>query len=78
MPEHKIKIGIIGGSGFDDPKLLDDYQEIKINTPFGLPSSAIKMGKLGKARVVIIARHCHNHSIMPTKVSYRANIWTLK
>jgi len=88
MPEEKInpapqagariKIGIIGGSGLDDPKLLDNYKEIEVETTFGRPASALTSGKLGKIEVVIIARHGKDHSIMPTKVPFRANIWALK
>lgn len=73
-----IKIGIIGGSGLDDPKLLDNYKEIKVATHFGQPSSKLTIGKLGEREVIIIARHGQNHSVMPTKVPFRANIWALK
>ena len=73
------KIGIIGGSGLDDPKLLANFQELEVETPFGKPSSALTLGHIGdNNQVVIIARHGKAHSIMPTKVPYRANIWSLK
>ena len=72
------KIGIIGGSGMDDPKILDEYREIEVETPFGKPSSKITSGKIGNKEVYIIARHDKDHSIMPTKVPYRANIWALQ
>ncbi len=74
----RIKIGIIGGSGLDDPGLLDNFKEIEAETNFGQPSSKLTVGKLGGTEVVIIARHGKNHSIMPTKVPFRANIWALK
>lgn len=78
MSEKIIKIGIIGGSGLDDPKLLDDFKEIEVETDFGRPSSKLTVGKLGGTEVVIIARHGENHSLIPTKVPFRANIWALK
>ncbi len=78
MTDKNIKIGIIGGTGLDDPKLLDDFQEIEVDTAFGKPSSKLTTGKLEGVEVVIIARHGKNHSIMPTKVPFRANIWALK
>ncbi len=78
MSNQAIKIGIIGGTGLDDPKLLSDFQELETETPFGQPSSKLTTGKLAERQVVIIARHGKNHSIMPTKVPYRANIWALK
>ena len=73
-----VKIGIIGGSGLDDPRLLTDYKELVVDTPFGKPSSPLTIGKLGGVDVVIIARHGRKHTIMPTNVPYQANIWALK
>jgi len=78
MSEKNIKIGIIGGSGLDDPKLLDDFQLVEVDTPFGHPSAGLVIGKLAGVDVVILARHGQDHSIMPTKVPFRANIWALK
>lgn len=71
-------IGIIGGSGLDDPKLLKDFEEKEMETKFGKPSSAITLGKLNGVQVAILARHGKKHSINPTRVNYRANIWALK
>jgi 5'-methylthioadenosine phosphorylase len=73
-----IKIGIIGGSGLDDPNILEEQKEINVNTPYGTPSSALKTGKIGNVNVVIIARHGKEHTIPPTYVNYRANIYALK
>jgi len=73
-----IKVGIIGGSGLDDPNLLKDYREIEVNTVYGKPSSNLTLGKIGNTDVVILARHGKKHSINPGNVNYRANIWALK
>lgn len=35
MSEIKIKVGIIGGSGLDDPEILDGRKEIYRETPYG-------------------------------------------
>lgn len=78
MASPNIKIGIIGGSGLDDPKLLRDFQTTAPETPFGKPSSPLTTGKIGGVPVVILARHGKDHAIMPTKVPYRANLWALK
>ena len=78
MANKQIKIGIIGGTGLDDPKILQDYKETEVDTPFGKPSSKLTIGQLGDKEVVIIARHGKDHSIMPTKVNFRANVWALK
>tara|TARA_Y100000310_G_C20679013_1_gene814770 strand:+ start:676 stop:1500 length:825 start_codon:yes stop_codon:yes gene_type:complete len=73
-----MKVGIIGGSGLDDPKLLEDYSEQNVDTSFGKPSSKIVCGKLNDVDVCILARHGKDHSIPPHKVNYRANIQALK
>lgn len=73
-----MKCGIIGGSGLDDPKLLQDFQEVEVETPFGKPAGTITVGKINGIDVAILARHGRAHSIMPTKVPYRANVWALK
>ena len=72
------KIGIIGGSGLDNPSILQDAQEIMMDTPYGKPSSPIKVGKIQGIEVLLLARHGRNHSIMPSNVNNQANIWALK
>jgi 5'-methylthioadenosine phosphorylase len=72
------KVGIIGGSGLDDPKLVRDFKEVDIDTPYGKPSSNITCGKIGENEIFILSRHGRKHQIPPTQVNYRANIWALK
>ena len=73
-----FKIGIIGGSGLDDPDILERSSEVSIDTPYGDPSSNIKEGKIGGQNVAILSRHGVDHSISPSNVNFRANIWALK
>lgn len=73
-----VKIGIIGGSGLDDPNILLDVKEVEMDTPYGKPSSTLKSGKISGIDVVIMARHGREHTIPPTKVNFRANILALK
>lgn len=73
-----IKLGIIGGSGLDDPDILKDAKEIEATTPYGKPSSSFKIGKIGRVEVVLLARHGRKHEIPPSQVNYRANIYALK
>lgn len=72
------KIGIIGGSGLDDPKLLEDFREIEVETPFGAPESPLTLGKMEGVDVVILARHGRRHATMPSNVNFRANVHALK
>lgn len=73
-----IRIGMIGGSGFDDPDFLTDVRQVKKGTPFGPLSSDLVIGKAGDVEVVIILRHGHGHRIRPSAVNSRANIWAMK
>ncbi len=73
-----VKIGIIGGSGLDDPDILKGVRDVEVSTPFGRPSSPLKQGTIGGVDVVILARHGREHTIPPTQVNFRANIRALK
>jgi len=73
-----VKVGIIGGSGLDDPKILKYAKEIEIDTRYGQPSSPLTVGQIGGVEVVLLSRHGKQHQYSPTQVDYRANILTLK
>lgn len=73
-----LQIGIIGGSGLDDPDILVNRQEIVLTTPFGKPSDALITGLIGEIECVLLARHGRHHNIMPSNVNYRANIWAMR
>ena len=72
------KIGIIGGSGLDDPRILTLREEKVVKTPFGYPTSPLKIGTIGEVEVIHLARHGTQHQFSPTEVNYRANIHALK
>lgn len=74
----QVKIGIIGGSGLDDPDILEERKENVVDTPFGAPSDALIAGKINGVDCVLLARHGRKHDIMPTNVNYRANIWAMR
>jgi 5'-methylthioadenosine phosphorylase len=73
-----VKIGIIGGSGLDDPDILKNAKDIEVETAYGKPTSPLKTGKINDVEVILIARHGREHTIPPTQVNYRANIQALK
>jgi len=72
------KIGIIGGSGLEDPKILKEQRNIEVETAFGKPSSPLMVGKIKGIEVVILSRHGKKHTLMPTNVPFQANIQSLK
>ncbi|XP_061433721.1 S-methyl-5'-thioadenosine phosphorylase-like [Lethenteron reissneri] len=73
-----VKIGIIGGTGLDDPDILEDRQEIHVDTPYGKPSDAIISGRMGPVPCLLLGRHGRGHSLPPSRVNYRANLWALR
>ena len=73
-----IQIGIIGGSGLYDMEALTDREEIIVKTPFGEPSGPYVTGSLRGRRVAFLARHGSGHSISPSELNFRANIFGFK
>jgi 5'-methylthioadenosine phosphorylase len=69
-------IGVIGGSGFYE--FLDDVEEVRAETPFGLPSDPVVVGDLDGRRVAFIPRHGRDHRFPPAQIPYRANLWALR
>ncbi len=70
------EIGIFGGSGFYE--LLDDAQEVFLETPYGKPSDAAMVGQIGDRTVAFLPRHGRHHSLAPADVNYRANLWAMR
>ena len=70
------KIGIIGGSGLDDPDILENASEKEVDTPYG--KAYLTIGKIKDVDVVLVARHGKEHTITPTNVNFRANMSALK
>jgi 5'-methylthioadenosine phosphorylase len=73
-----IRIGIIGGTGFGNPGLLLSAAQQKVHTPYGAPSGLVTTGQLDGIQVVTLPRHGEGHSIYPSAVNFRANIWAMK
>jgi len=71
-------IAVVGGSGLYSMPELTDTLEVQIETPFGNPSAPIIIGTLEGIRVAFLARHGIGHTLAPSEVPYRANIFALK
>ncbi|MGF1673205.1 MAG: S-methyl-5'-thioadenosine phosphorylase [Rivularia sp. (in: cyanobacteria)] len=74
----QTQIGVIGGSGLYKMDALKDIEEIEIDTPFGKPSDALIVGKLEDTKVVFLPRHNRNHTLLPSELPFRANIYAMK
>ena len=72
------RIGIIGGSGLDNPDILQQPSDRSVTTPYGEPSSPLRSGVIGGVPVILLARHGREHTIPPSQVNYRANIHALR
>lgn len=75
---QQTKIGVIGGSGLYQMEGLTDVSEVRVQTPFGDPSDAILVGCLGGVPVAFLARHGRHHTLMPSELPARANIYAMK
>lgn len=71
-------VGVIGGSGIYEIEGLEDTQWIAVTSPFGEPSDALLVGRLGEQKVVFLPRHGRGHRLAPGDINYRANIDALK
>jgi 5'-methylthioadenosine phosphorylase len=71
-----IDLAVIGGSGFT--ALLDDVEEVEVDTPWGAPSGPIQVASVDGRRVAFLPRHGPDHSLPPHRVPYRANLWALR
>ena len=74
----KARLGIIGGSGLYRIDNLENIVELSIETPYGKPSNKLLVGNLFGIEVVFLARHGENHTLNPSEIPYKANIWALR
>lgn len=71
-------IGIIGGSGLYKMEGLKIIKEEKVKTPFGEPSDSFIIGELEGKDVVFLPRHGKHHTILPSEINFKANIYGFK
>ncbi|MCK5798277.1 MAG: S-methyl-5'-thioadenosine phosphorylase [Deltaproteobacteria bacterium] len=71
-------IGVLGGSGLYDIEGLENVERVTVDTPFGEPSDAYLCGDLGDKRLLFLPRHGRGHTVLPSEVNYRANVYGFK
>lgn len=76
MPQATI--GVIGGSGLYEMEGLSHVEAVSLSTPFGETSDDILVGTLSGVRVAFLPRHGRGHSISPSELPARANVWAMK
>ena len=72
------KLAVVGGTGIQNLPNAEIISEHFDETPFGMPSSPLVKMKLDETEFVFLARHGKNHTILPSEINYRANIYALK
>ncbi|MGH9173973.1 MAG: S-methyl-5'-thioadenosine phosphorylase [Vicinamibacterales bacterium] len=71
-------LGIIGGSGLYNLGSLSQVEIIDIETPWGRPSDAVRVGQIDGHPVAFLSRHGAGHRLSPSEVPYAANVCALK
>jgi 5'-methylthioadenosine phosphorylase len=74
----RYRIGIIGGSGFENVLGLEQFRSLELATPYGPPSSPLLIGEYAGADIAFLQRHGPRHAIPPSEINSRANIAALR
>lgn len=72
----RAAIGVFGGSGFG--QYLEGVEEVRVETPYGDPSDAVRIAEVGGQRVAFLPRHGRGHDLPPHRIPYRANLWAMR
>jgi 5'-methylthioadenosine phosphorylase len=75
---NRARVAVIGGSGLYSMPGLTIVDELFVSTPFGDPSGPLVIGELDSNPVIFLARHGEGHTILPSEINFRANIYALK
>ena len=80
MEQAAARIGIIGGSGLGNALLTAHAgaKSVDVETPYGKASAPVIFAEIEGVPIAFLARHGLGHTIPPSSVPYRANIWALK
>ena len=72
-------LGLIGGTGLGDALFGEAFgREHVVETPFGAPSSRVRVLEWSGLEIAVLSRHGEGHLLAPSQVPYRANVFALK
>ncbi len=74
----QAEIGILGGTGLYEIEGIEVFKKIDLDTPYGRPSDSYIIGELEGKRVAFVTRHGQGHTLTPSDINYRANIYGFK
>ncbi|MBO0690092.1 MAG: S-methyl-5'-thioadenosine phosphorylase [Candidatus Dormibacteraeota bacterium] len=76
MTAAQVTVGVFGGSGFYS--FLEGAEFVDVDTPYGKPSDRIAIGDVHGVSVAFLPRHGSQHTLPPSAINYRANLWAMK
>lgn len=71
-------LGIIGGSGLYNVEGMKVIAEHIVETPFGSTSGGIIEAEINGCKFYFLPRHGKGHTISPSEINYRANVFAMK
>merc|ERR1719183_2448432 len=81
MMSSRRRIGVFGGSGMYDMEGVSVQETKRLSTPFGAPSDDYTIAQIDgndKIKVVFLPRHGRGHTVTPSEINYRANVFGMK
>jgi len=73
-----MKLGVIGGSGLYNVDSVHKIANLTVDTPFGSPSGQYLHGKINDIEIYFLPRHGKGHTISPSEINHKANIFGMK
>ncbi|MBT8046988.1 MAG: S-methyl-5'-thioinosine phosphorylase [Xanthomonadales bacterium] len=69
-------LALLGGTGLTE--LADRFETSVSDTPYGAPSSPVRVIQTEPVTLLFLPRHGNPHRLPPHRVNYRANMWALR
>lgn len=70
-----MKFAVIGGTGVTDSSFSECLKQIKVDTAFG--SIELLSAERGENQIFFLERHTKGHTLTPSQVNYKGNIYAL-
>jgi 5'-methylthioadenosine phosphorylase len=71
-----MKFAIIGGTGVTDSSFFENLQNLKVDTLYG--EVDVLSAERGSHQIFFLERHSKGHTLTPSHVNYKGNIYALK
>ena len=71
-----MKFALIGGTGVTDSSLSENLKQVTVDTSFG--KIELQWAERGENQIFFLERHAKGHTLTPSHVNYKGNIYALK